>query len=111
MTILPIEKVQMGAYDLGFNGQFLEKEKIIKNISTKSNAYKLGLRNGDKVIRISAPKGRDPDQIITVITENRTFQFRPEHPNKKEVYQFKNNLSFQDKMKIKKFFGYDTLVK
>lgn len=110
MTILPIEKALMGAYDLGFNGQSLEEEKIIKNIIIKSNAYKSGLRNGDKVIKWSVPKGRDPDQIITIVTKNKTFRYRPENPNRKEIYQFKNNLSSQDKIMIKKFFGYDTLA-
>lgn len=109
MTILPIEKVQMGAYDLGFNRESLLEENIIKNISTKSNAYKSGLRNGDEVTKISA-NGRDPDQIITIVTKNKTFRYRPEHPNKKDIYQFKNNLSFKEKMKIRKFFGDNTLV-
>ena len=110
MTILPIEKVQIGAYDPGFNRESLLEENIIKNISTKSNAYKSGLRNGDKVIKWSLPKGHYPDQIITIVTKNKTFRYRPEHPNKKEVYQFKNNLSFKDKMKIRKFFGDNTLA-
>ena len=102
-SILPIERIEMGVYDLGFDKQALEEKKVIKNICVKSNAYKAGLRNGDKLISWSFKY--DLDQIATVVTAVRTFIFKPEHPDKKMVYQFKSNLLQKDKVKIKTFFG------
>jgi predicted metalloprotease with PDZ domain len=105
VMFLPLEKTVMGSYDVGFIKQAAPKEKFIKKIDKKSNAYKAGLRDGDKVIAWSVPKGYDPDQIITIKTTNKTFEFRPESPDKKKLYQFKSNLFTEDKIKIKKFFG------
>jgi len=104
-SILPLEKIKMGPYERGFNRDKILKNKIIHNINPNSNAYKAGLRNGDKVVEFSFPKGSDPDQIATIKTINKTFKFRPESDNKKEIYQFKSNLSSEDKLKIKRFFG------
>ena len=53
----------MGPYQRGFDRDKILKNKIIHNINPNSNAYKAGLRNGDKVIEFSFPKGSDPDQI------------------------------------------------
>lgn len=39
-----------------------------------------------------------------VKTDKNIFEFRPESPDKKKLYQFKSNLSAEDKIKIKKFF-------
>jgi predicted metalloprotease with PDZ domain len=103
--ILPLETIKMGQYERGFNRDKILKNKIIHNINPNSNAYKAGLRNGDKVVEFSFPKGSDPDQIATIKTINKTFKFRPESDNKKEIYQFKSNLSSEDKLKIKRFFG------
>ena len=106
VMFLPIEKTTMGAYDLGFNGQIFRKEKIIKKIRKNSNAYKAGLRNNDKVIDWNPlNKEHDPRQILTIKTINKMVRFRPEHPNKKTIYQLKTNLNQKNKIKIKKFFG------
>ncbi|GEM_PF-679061 len=105
VPFLPLEKTTMGAYDIGFVKQEPSKEKVIKKIDKKSNAYKAGLRKGDKIIVWSVPRGYDPDQIITIKTTNKTFEFRPESQDKKKLYQLKSNLSAEDKIKIKKFFG------
>ena len=104
-SILPLEKIKMGPYERGFDKDKILKNKIIHNINPNSNAYKSGLRNGDKVIEFIFPKGSDPDQIATIKTINKTFKFTPESHNKKEIYQFKTNLSAEDKLKIKRFFG------
>jgi predicted metalloprotease with PDZ domain len=104
-NILPIEKIKMGVYELGFDRDSLKNKNIIKNINPKSNAYKSGLRNGDETLWWDFPKGEDPDQIATIKTSKGVFKFRPEHSNKKDVYQFKTNLSKENKLKIKEFFG------
>ncbi len=104
-SILPLEKIKMGPYQRGFDRDKILKNKIIHNINPNSNAYKAGLRNGDKVVEFSFPKGSDPDQIATITTTDKVFKFRPESYNKKEIYQFKSNLSSEDKLKIKRFFG------
>jgi len=102
----PLEKTMMGACSSSFDGEAAMKEKVIKKIDKKSNAYKVGLRDGDKVVALNVPKKEyDPAQIITIKTTNKTFEFRPESPDKKKLYQFKPNLSAEDKIKIKKFFG------
>jgi len=103
--LLPIEKRMTGAFDIGFDELAFAKEKVIKKIDEKSNAYEVGLRNGDKIVGWSLPKGRDPDQIATIKTADKVFKFRPGGSNKKNIYQFKSNLSQADKIKIKKFFG------
>lgn len=105
VSILPLEKIKMGPYERGFDRDEILRNQIIRNINPSSNAYKAGLRNGDKVVEFSFPKGSDPDQIATIKTINKTFKFRPESYNKKEIYQFKSNLSAEDKLKIKRFFG------
>lgn len=77
---LPIQKVSIGRYYLGFNRDILIKDQSIQEIDIKSNAYKVGLRNGQKVIGWNFPKGKgDPDQIITIKTSGGTFEFKPEH--------------------------------
>ena len=103
--ILPLETIKMGQYERGFDRDKILKNKIIHNINPNSNAYKAGLRNGDKVVEFSFPKGSDPDQIATITTTDKVFKFRPESDDKKEIYQFKSNLSSEDKLKIKRFFG------
>lgn len=103
--LLPIEKIKMGIYDRGFDRDALINNNTIKNIDENSNAYKAGLRNGDIVKEYSFPKGGDPDQIVTIQTMKGEFKFRPESPNKKDIYRFKPNLSKEDITKIKKFFG------
>jgi len=103
--VLPIEKVKMGAYDRGFDRDALINNYTIKNIDKNSNAYKAGLRDGDIVIKYDFPKWGDPDQIVTIKTTKGEFKFRPESLDKKDIYQFKPNLSKEDKLKIKKFFN------
>ncbi|EKE01552.1 MAG: hypothetical protein ACD_21C00105G0001 [uncultured bacterium] len=106
---LPLEKIKMGSYYLGCNRKAFNKEHIIKKIDRRSNAYKAGLRNGDKIIEWSSmswQSEKSPDQIITIKTADKTFEFKPESPYKKNIiYQFKPNLSQADKDKIKIFFG------
>jgi predicted metalloprotease with PDZ domain len=104
-NILPIEKIKMGIYERGFDRNALVNKKIIKNINPISNAYKSGLRNGDNVLDWDFPKGQDPDQIVTIRTTKNTFRYRPESFDKKNVYQFKTDLSKENKLEIKKFFG------
>ncbi len=99
-SMFPLEKIKMGPYECGFDRDKTLKNQIIHNINLNSNAYKAGLRNGDKVVEFSFPKGSDPDQIATIKTINKTFKFRPESHNKKEIYQFKSNLSSEDKLRV-----------
>ena len=87
-SILPLEKIKMDPYQRGFDRDKILKNKIIHNINPNSNAYKAGLRNGDKVVEFSFPKGSDPDQIATITTTDKVFKFRPESDDKKEIYQF-----------------------
>ncbi len=105
MKVLPIEKVKMGIYERGFDRDAFWDEKIIKNIDKNSNAYRSGLRNGDQVIKHSFPKGQDPDQIVTIETTRGIFKYRPENRDKLDIYQFKSNLSKEDRLEIEKFFG------
>ncbi|HJD55851.1 MAG TPA: M61 family peptidase [Rickettsia endosymbiont of Pyrocoelia pectoralis] len=103
--VLPIEKVKVPLCNLGFDIMACFDEGVIKDIDITSNAYKAGLRNGDKLIEVSLPKGFNyPDQIATVKVTKGEFNFRPESPNKKEIYRFKPNLSKEEQQKIKKFF-------
>ncbi|WP_341788860.1 M1 family aminopeptidase [Rickettsia endosymbiont of Lasioglossum villosulum] len=103
--ILPIEKTKMGAYDRGFDRDALLNNNMIKNIDENSNAYKSGLQNGDVVINYDFPKWGAPDQIVTIKTARGEFKYRPESPNKKDIYRFKPDLSKEDKLKIKNFFN------
>ncbi|WP_371220481.1 M61 family peptidase [Orientia tsutsugamushi] len=103
---LPIEKVSMGRYYLGFNSDILIKDQSIQEIDIKSNAYKAGLRYGQKVTGWDCPKGKgDPEQIITIETMAGTFKFKPEHYNKIEIYQLRTDLLGQEEKQFNKFFG------
>jgi len=103
---LPTEKITMGSYELGFDRDFFIKNEVIQKINETSNAYRAGLRDGDKIIEFSVPKGRDHDQLAKFVTTEKSFMFRPENLNEKRfVYQFKKDLSQGGKDKIRKFFG------
>ncbi|PPE03327.1 hypothetical protein [Holospora curviuscula] len=103
---LPIEKVSMGRYYLGFNRDNLIKDKSIQEVDVKSNAYKAGLRDGQKVTGRDCPKGKgDPKQIITIETTAGTFKFKPEHYSKIEIYQLRTDLLGQEEKEFSKFFG------
>jgi hypothetical protein len=104
-AVLPIEQTQIGNYELGFDQNIFLQERIIKNIDEQSNAYKAGLRNGDKIIGWSYYGLTNPDQTISLQTIDKTFEFRPESSNKTSVYKFKKSLSYDDQVKIKRFFG------
>jgi len=101
MNLLPLKKVSMGKFNLGF----VSKDRIIKKIYKNSNAYKSGLRKGYKIIGDS-PDDIDPSKEIIIETNHGIFRFKPEDQyNKKEVYQFKTPLSDKDKIEIKNFFN------
>lgn len=103
---LPIEKVSMGRYYLGFNRDNLIKDKSIQEVDVKSNAYKAGLRDGQKVTGWDCPKGNgDPEQIITIETTAGTFKFKPEHYSKIEIYQLRTDLLGQEEKQFNNFFG------
>ena len=104
---LPIEKIPMGRYYLGFNQDIALKDKQIKDIDVNSNAYKAGLRNGQKITGGILPCScRHPDQIITVTTPKGTVHFKPEHDkNKVDIYQIKKNLSSEEEQQFNQFFG------
>ncbi len=103
---LPIAKISMGRYHLGFDRDALLKDKLIQGIDIKSNAYKAGLRNGQKITAWDCPKGKgEPDQIITIKTTAKTFKFKPEHYNKIEIYQLKTDLLPQEEEQFNKFFS------
>lgn len=103
---LPIEKLSVGRYYLGFNRDILIKDQSIQEIDIKSNAYKAGLRSGQKVIGWDCPKGKgDPDQIVKIKTTVGTFKFKPEHYSKIEIYQLKTDLSAQEEKQFNKFFS------
>ena len=103
---LPIIKTSMGRYYIGFNKDSAVNDKIIKNIDVKSNAYKAGLRDGQKILEYDIPSGQHPDLLITIKTTEGVFQFRPEHYDKKEIYQLKDDLSFNEKAQIVTFFNF-----
>ena len=103
--ILPIEKIKMGAFDCGFDKNALINNNIVKNIDENSNAYKAGLRNGDIVKEYRFSKWGSPEQIVTIKTTKGEVKYRPESPNKKDIYRFKPDLSKKDKLRIKKFFN------
>ncbi len=105
MKDLPLEKIKTGRYDLGFDKQVFLTSNIIRNIDINSNAYKAGLREGDKATEFNIPKGRNSNEIVTITINNKTFKFKPENPHKKIIYQFKKNLSDEEKLQIKNFFG------
>ena len=70
------------------------KDGLIQEIDIKSNAYKAGLRNEQKATHWSCEKvNKDSDEIITITTTVGIFKFRPEHYNKIEIYQLKEDLS------------------
>jgi predicted metalloprotease with PDZ domain len=103
---LPLEKVSMDRYHLGFDRDVLLKDKLIQGIDIKSNAYKAGLRNGQKITGWDCPKGKgDPDQIITIKTTAGTFKFKPEHYTKIDIYQLKTDLLPQEEEQFNNFFG------
>jgi predicted metalloprotease with PDZ domain len=102
---LPILKTLMGRYYLGFDRESVLRERIIKHIDKKSNAYKAGLRNGQKILGYDVPGGQDPNQIITIHTSKGIFKFRPEHYDKTACYQIQETLSTAEKQQINKFFG------
>lgn len=104
-ALLPLETMKMGTYEMGCDRESLLTKEVIENININSNAYKAGLRNGDKVIGWNFPKGRNPDQVATITTAKKTFEFKPQNMDKKEIYQFKQSLSPEDEVKIKRFFG------
>ncbi len=82
------------------------KNRIIQAIDTKSNAYKAGLRNDQKIISFDIPKGvGNPDQIITFRTVEGTFYFKPEHWYKIEVYQLKLKMSVKERREFDGFFN------
>lgn len=102
---LPIEKTFAGKYQLGFSYESLSKNKIIQEIDIKSNAYNAGLRNNQKVIGWDFPKGRgNQNQIIAIKTIDKTFEFKPEHYNKVEVYKIKTKFSRNETRQFNKFF-------
>ena len=71
------------------------KNGVIQEIDIKSNAYKAGLRDDQKIINFDIPKGGgNSDQIITFRTLEGTFYFKPEHYDKVEAYQLKLSLIF-----------------
>jgi hypothetical protein len=104
---LPIKKILMERFDWGFDGDILTKDGLIQEIDIKSNAYKAGLRNGQKVTHWSSQKEiGNPDQIITITTTVGTFKFRPEHwAPKIEIYQLKEDISLREEKQFNKFFG------
>lgn len=101
---LPLVKVKLGPYERGFDREACLNEKIIKEIKPNSNAYKAGLRDGDKIIKYDFPKGSSPDQIVTIATERGTFNYRPESQDKIDVWQFKTDLNDEEKQQIEDWF-------
>ncbi len=68
---LPLQTKLSGQYYIGFNREIFQKEKTIKDIDIKGNAYKAGLRNNQQVLGYDMPKGfGNPDQVITIKTIN-----------------------------------------
>lgn len=61
------------------------KLRLHKTASFLINAYKAGLRDGQKVLGYDISNNGNPNQIITIKTANKTFKFRPEHYDKVEL--------------------------
>jgi hypothetical protein len=103
---LPIEKALMGRYYLGFNRNAFLKDQVIRKIDIKSNAYKIDLRNGQKIIGSDCPKGKgDSNQIMTIKTMAGIFKFKPEHYSKIAIYQLKTALLVEEEKQFNKLFG------
>lgn len=104
--ILPLEVLEIGQYELGFDWEELQQNQIIKNIDPNSNAYKAGLRDGDKIRYWDFPKGLgNSDQEVIVGKLFRSYKFRPENSAKRAVYRVRKVLSPADIDNIKNFFG------
>lgn len=102
---LPLEKLTMGRYYLGFNYDAMMQTHKVKDIDIRSNGYMAGLRNGQKVIEFSLPKGlQNSNQIVTIKTTDGIFKFKPEHYDKVDVYQIKENLNSKERKQFNKFF-------
>lgn len=100
---LPLVKTSMGRYHLGFDKEAALESKIIKNIDSKSNAYKAGLRDGQKILGYDI--FNDPKSLITIRTTEGVFKFKPEHYDKITVYQLKEKLSINETEQFNRFFG------
>lgn len=101
---LPLRKIMIGKYDLGFDYDYLKKNSTVHGIDKDSNAYKAGLRNGDRVISYNIQK--NIRKVSTVITPTHEYNFIPEHHKKINIFQI-NNVSQDDQNKINKFYGFD----
>jgi predicted metalloprotease with PDZ domain len=101
--MLPIKKISKGKYYLGFNEEIIVKKKIIQDIDIKSNAYRAGLRNEQKIISYDCLKSSN--QICIVKTSNKTFKFYPEGYNTIEIYQLKEKFLTVEEEQFNTFFG------
>lgn len=74
---LPIKIEKMVRYELGFSLESLLNKKIIEDINIQSNAYKAGLRNGQKVEKRDLIKIGDPNQTLTFTIDGKDIKFQP----------------------------------
>lgn len=74
-TIVPLNHIFLGQLDIqwfedvGFNLNFAEEKGIIKGVVENSNAYKAGLRNGQKFQHLYR---NNEDTIFVIINDNST---------------------------------------
>lgn len=73
----------IGTYNLGFDFDYLKKNRIISNVNVNSNAYKAGLRNGQKVNAWSL--WSEPFKECSVTVNNQEIKFFPQGPPFKNV--------------------------
>ncbi len=72
--------VEMDAPEFGFNVEKLIYDRIIEQVDTKSNAYKAGLREGDKVKYYQLDHKAPKKEVIIAVIDNGTekiIKFKP----------------------------------
>lgn len=69
---------QLGIFDLGFNWELLKTKHVIAQINQESNAYKAGLRNGQKVYGWSLYFDATKESLIKL--PDRDIRFFPQKP-------------------------------
>ncbi len=85
-----LTEVEMDAPQYGFNMPKFMDENVIADVSTTSNAYKAGIRNG-QLVKTHNVDFRSTDKMVTIVVEDnfqqKTIQFMP-NIQKKMIPQY-----------------------